>query len=203
VHLFLLYPFIPLFLFLLVFPTSPPLLLFHLFLVLFLLLFLLFLPQLSSPLTFLPAFFSHFHFTFSSESPSEDSSSSSDWKVVRDSRRQMYSDFYKEVVTRTAHLVANWQSVGFCHGVLNTDNMSILGITIDYGPFGFMDAFDPDFICNGEQNKLHIHLLLLFFMLFLFFLFSSCFCSCSCYCSSSSRSSRFSCSCFFSCFLFL
>ncbi len=42
---------------------------------------------------------------------------------------------------RTAKLVALWQSVGFCHGVLNTDNMSILGLTIDYGPFGFMDRF--------------------------------------------------------------
>ena len=39
--------------------------------------------------------------------------------------------------------MAQWQAVGFCHGVMNTDNMSILGLTIDYGPFGFLDAFDP------------------------------------------------------------
>ena len=42
---------------------------------------------------------------------------------------------------RTARLVAQWQCVGFCHGVLNTDNMSILGLTIDYGPYGFMDRY--------------------------------------------------------------
>jgi len=60
--------------------------------------------------------------------------------------------FYTEVVTRTAKLVAHWQSVGFCHGVLNTDNMSILGLTIDYGPFGFMERFDPDFICNASDD---------------------------------------------------
>src|SRR5690606_24926355 len=45
------------------------------------------------------------------------------------------------VVARTAELMAAWQSVGFCHGVMNTDNMSILGLTIDYGPFGFLDGF--------------------------------------------------------------
>lgn len=44
-----------------------------------------------------------------------------------------------QVVVRTARLVAQWQCVGFCHGVLNTDNMSILGLTLDYGPYGFMD----------------------------------------------------------------
>uniref|UniRef100_A0A8C4RJ00 Selenoprotein O n=1 Tax=Erpetoichthys calabaricus TaxID=27687 RepID=A0A8C4RJ00_ERPCA len=59
-------------------------------------------------------------------------------------------DFY--VVQRTARLVALWQCMGFCHGVLNTDNMSILGLTIDYGPYGFMDRFDPDFICNASDT---------------------------------------------------
>lgn len=44
-----------------------------------------------------------------------------------------------QVTRRTARLVAEWQCVGFCHGVLNTDNMSIVGLTIDYGPFGFLD----------------------------------------------------------------
>lgn len=61
--------------------------------------------------------------------------------------------FFKEVVLRTARLVAQWQCVGFCHGVLNTDNMSILGLTLDYGPYGFMDRFDPDFICNASDNS--------------------------------------------------
>jgi len=60
--------------------------------------------------------------------------------------------FFTEVTKRTAKLVAHWQCVGFCHGVLNTDNMSILGLTIDYGPYGFMDRFDPDFICNGSDD---------------------------------------------------
>ena len=54
---------------------------------------------------------------------------------------------------RTAELMAQWQSVGFCHGVMNTDNMSILGLTIDYGPFGFLDAFDPGHICNHSDHQ--------------------------------------------------
>ncbi|KAM7366892.1 hypothetical protein PAMP_014829 [Pampus punctatissimus] len=61
--------------------------------------------------------------------------------------------FFREVMVRTAKLVAQWQCVGFCHGVLNTDNMSILGLTLDYGPFGFMDRFDPDFVCNASDKK--------------------------------------------------
>ncbi|XP_054712716.1 protein adenylyltransferase SelO, mitochondrial-like [Uloborus diversus] len=69
-----------------------------------------------------------------------------------DNQLQKYSAFFKEVVLRTARLVALWQCVGFCHGVLNTDNMSILGITIDYGPFGFMDMYNPDHVCNGSDD---------------------------------------------------
>uniref|UniRef100_A0A1A8J4X1 Selenoprotein O n=2 Tax=Nothobranchius kuhntae TaxID=321403 RepID=A0A1A8J4X1_NOTKU len=61
--------------------------------------------------------------------------------------------FFREVMHRTARLVAQWQCVGFCHGVLNTDNMSILGLTLDYGPYGFMDRFDPDFICNASDSS--------------------------------------------------
>uniref|UniRef100_A0A3Q3BSH3 Selenoprotein O n=2 Tax=Kryptolebias marmoratus TaxID=37003 RepID=A0A3Q3BSH3_KRYMA len=61
--------------------------------------------------------------------------------------------FFREVMYRTARLVAQWQCVGFCHGVLNTDNMSVLGLTLDYGPYGFMDRFDPDFICNASDNS--------------------------------------------------
>jgi serine/tyrosine/threonine adenylyltransferase len=57
------------------------------------------------------------------------------------------------VTLRTARLVAAWQAVGFCHGVMNTDNMSMLGLTIDYGPFGFMDAFDPGHICNHSDHQ--------------------------------------------------
>ncbi|TPE42978.1 protein adenylyltransferase SelO [Pontibacter mangrovi] len=56
--------------------------------------------------------------------------------------------FFKEVVERTAHLMVEWQRVGFVHGVMNTDNMSILGLTIDYGPYSFLDDYDPDFTPN-------------------------------------------------------
>ncbi len=61
--------------------------------------------------------------------------------------------FYQEVVKRTAMLFARWQAVGFCHGVLNTDNMSVLGLTIDYGPYGFIDSFDLDYICNHSDHE--------------------------------------------------
>ncbi len=46
-----------------------------------------------------------------------------------------------------------WQTVGFCHGVLNTDNMSIVGDTLDYGPYGFMEYFDAGHICNTSDNS--------------------------------------------------
>ena len=59
----------------------------------------------------------------------------------------------EEVARRTARLVAQWQLVGFCHGVMNTDNMSLLGLTIDYGPFGFLDAFDPNHVCNHSDDQ--------------------------------------------------
>jgi uncharacterized protein YdiU (UPF0061 family) len=59
----------------------------------------------------------------------------------------------KEIVRRTAHLMAEWMSVGFSHGVMNTDNMSILGLTIDYGPYGFMEDTDLNFVCNHSDNR--------------------------------------------------
>ncbi|CAD8079612.1 unnamed protein product [Paramecium sonneborni] len=60
---------------------------------------------------------------------------------------------FQEIVNRTAKLVAYWQCYGFCHGVLNTDNMSIIGLTIDYGPFGFMDYFNKNHICNNSDKE--------------------------------------------------
>ncbi len=63
-----------------------------------------------------------------------------------------YPQFLRAVVQRTANLMAQWQSVGFMHGVMNTDNLSILGLTLDYGPFGFMEAFDPGHICNHTDE---------------------------------------------------
>ncbi|EFJ44662.1 hypothetical protein VOLCADRAFT_106324 [Volvox carteri f. nagariensis] len=65
----------------------------------------------------------------------------------------MYLDWLIEVTRRTASLVAAWQCVGWCHGVLNTDNMSVVGVTLDYGPFGFLDRYDPDHICNGSDDS--------------------------------------------------
>ena len=65
--------------------------------------------------------------------------------------KDKYLQFLREVVRRTAKLIARWQAVGFAHGVMNTDNMSIIGLTIDYGPFGFLDEFDAHFICNHSD----------------------------------------------------
>ncbi|MBD2090362.1 YdiU family protein [Microcoleus sp. FACHB-1515] len=56
-----------------------------------------------------------------------------------------YARFYAELVQRVAELAAQWMSVGFCHAVLNTDNMSITGESFDYGPYAFIDRYDPDF----------------------------------------------------------
>ncbi|KAJ8307321.1 hypothetical protein KUTeg_015405 [Tegillarca granosa] len=67
------------------------------------------------------------------------------WESYSNDDKRMYVEFYKEVIRRTARLVADWQ-------VLNTDNMSIIGLTIDYGPYGFMDKYDPDFICNSSDD---------------------------------------------------
>lgn len=67
--------------------------------------------------------------------------------------KQPYAALLQAVSERTAHLMAAWQAVGFCHGVMNTDNMSILGLTIDYGPFQFLDAFDPGHICNHSDDQ--------------------------------------------------
>ncbi len=63
-----------------------------------------------------------------------------------------YAALLEAVSARTAEMVAQWQAVGFCHGVMNTDNMSILGLTIDYGPFQFLDAFIPGHICNHSDT---------------------------------------------------
>lgn len=66
---------------------------------------------------------------------------------------QPYKALLSEVTRRTAQMIAGWQAVGFMHGVMNTDNMSILGLTLDYGPFGFMEAFDPTHICNHTDQQ--------------------------------------------------
>ncbi|MBL1375748.1 protein adenylyltransferase SelO [Zobellella iuensis] len=63
-----------------------------------------------------------------------------------------YAALFERVVERTATLIARWQAVGFCHGVMNTDNMSMLGLTLDYGPYGFLDGYDPGHICNHSDH---------------------------------------------------
>ena len=64
-----------------------------------------------------------------------------------------YLALLKLVIKSTAELIAQWQSVGFAHGVMNTDNMSILGLTLDYGPYGFLDQYNRDFICNHSDHE--------------------------------------------------
>jgi uncharacterized protein YdiU (UPF0061 family) len=62
-----------------------------------------------------------------------------------------YRQFLIAVARRTARLIAKWQAFGFAHGVMNTDNMSVLGLTLDYGPFGFLDDYHAGFICNHSD----------------------------------------------------
>jgi serine/tyrosine/threonine adenylyltransferase len=66
----------------------------------------------------------------------------------RDIDERVRADWFGEVCVRTARMIADWMRVGFVHGVMNTDNMSILGLTIDYGPYGWVDNFDPDWTPN-------------------------------------------------------
>lgn len=69
------------------------------------------------------------------------------------SENNPYLELLSSVIELSAKMVAHWQSIGFCHGVINTDNTSILGLTIDYGPFGFLDAFDLEHICNHTDTQ--------------------------------------------------
>ena len=64
-----------------------------------------------------------------------------------------YLGLFKRVRESTSIMIARWQAQGFSHGVMNTDNMSILGLTIDYGPFSFMETYDPAFICNHSDTQ--------------------------------------------------
>jgi uncharacterized protein YdiU (UPF0061 family) len=66
---------------------------------------------------------------------------------------EKYARFFAEVIERTAKLIAQWQAIGWAHGVMNTDNMSILGLTLDYGPYGFMDDYDAGLICNHSDHN--------------------------------------------------
>ena len=66
---------------------------------------------------------------------------------------RLYADWFGEVCEHTARLMAQWMRVGFVHGVMNTDNLSILGLTIDYGPYGWIDNYDPDWTPNTTDAQ--------------------------------------------------
>ncbi|KAJ3017779.1 hypothetical protein HKX48_003394 [Thoreauomyces humboldtii] len=72
--------------------------------------------------------------------------------VLVDVELNVYARFFQEVIRRTAELLAQWQAIGFVHGALNTDNMSILGLTLDYGPFAFLDVYDPFWSSNEADH---------------------------------------------------
>jgi uncharacterized protein YdiU (UPF0061 family) len=67
--------------------------------------------------------------------------------------KNAYVDFFRVIVKETAKMIARWQACGFNHGVMNTDNMSILGETFDYGPYGFMEDYNPSHICNHSDYQ--------------------------------------------------
>lgn len=71
----------------------------------------------------------------------------------RDIEPNNYLELFRRIVAESASLVAKWAAVGFVHGVLNTDNMSLLSITIDYGPYGFLDSYDPHFVPNHSDDE--------------------------------------------------
>ena len=67
--------------------------------------------------------------------------------------KNIYEEFFRSVVKQTAIMIAQWQACGFNHGVMNTDNMSILGETFDYGPYGFMEDYLPAYVCNHSDHQ--------------------------------------------------
>jgi len=98
--------------------------------------------------------FEHFHYRNQPESVK----ALADYVIQRNFPEWAEADnkyylMFKNCVMKTAKMIAQWQSVGFNHGVMNTDNMSIIGDTIDYGPFGFLDTYDPDHICNHSDTS--------------------------------------------------
>ncbi|MBV6841194.1 YdiU family protein [Xanthomonas euvesicatoria] len=76
-----------------------------------------------------------------------------DFPALAGASEALYADWFAQVCERTAVMVAHWMRVGFVHGVMNTDNMSILGLTIDYGPYGWVDDYDPDWTPNTTDAQ--------------------------------------------------
>lgn len=98
--------------------------------------------------------FEHFHYTNQPEMLRVLADYTVDRYIPQfNGRPERYAELLRHATLRTATLIAHWQAVGFAHGVLNTDNMSIVGETFDYGPFGFLDDFDPTFICNHSDER--------------------------------------------------
>ena len=69
------------------------------------------------------------------------------------SNADIYAQWFAEICKRTAQMIAHWMRVGFVHGVMNTDNMSILGLTIDYGPYGWLEGYEPDWTPNTTDAQ--------------------------------------------------
>ena len=72
---------------------------------------------------------------------------------IKETGKEKYLAFYQEVVNQTVDMIVEWQRVGFVHGVMNTDNMSILGLTIDYGPYGWLEDYNPDWTPNTTDAE--------------------------------------------------
>lgn len=72
---------------------------------------------------------------------------------ITTSGKQAYLEFFETVANRTIEMIVHWQRVGFVHGVMNTDNMSILGLTIDYGPYGWLEGFDKGWTPNTTDRQ--------------------------------------------------
>lgn len=76
-----------------------------------------------------------------------------DFNHLGRSPQQTYLDWFSEICKRTAEMIVHWMRVGFVHGVMNTDNMSILGLTIDYGPYGWLEGYDPGWTPNTTDAQ--------------------------------------------------
>jgi serine/tyrosine/threonine adenylyltransferase len=76
-----------------------------------------------------------------------------DYPELHGQGETLYAEWFAQVCERTATMIAHWMRVGFVHGVMNTDNMSILGLTIDYGPYGWIDNYDPEWTPNTTDAQ--------------------------------------------------
>lgn len=72
---------------------------------------------------------------------------------IKGTPKENYIQFFNEVANKTREMVLHWQRVGFVHGVMNTDNMSILGLTIDYGPYGWLEDYNPNWTPNTTDRE--------------------------------------------------